>query len=78
MIIILVNIMCMVHNVKSLFDFLQIPKNSFELNEVRVWGHLSGRHPGILQLYGALRCDGKVTIFMEYMEGKKIFSVKEF
>ena len=44
---------------------------------MQVWGHLSGRHPGILELYGAVKYEGKFTIFMEHMEGKKILSAKE-
>jgi len=41
----------------------------FEVAEIEVWGNLSGRHPSILELYGAVKSQGKVTIFMEYMEG---------
>lgn len=42
------------------------------MSELEIWGELSGRHPNILELHGAVRSKGKVTIFMEYMEGEKI------
>ena len=43
------------------------------MTEVEMWGNLSGRHPNILELFGAVKCDDKVTIFMEYMEGEIVF-----
>lgn len=43
------------------------------MSELEIWGELSGRHPNTLELHGAVRSKGKVTIFMEYMEGEKIY-----
>ena len=50
---------------------MQIPTSKFESNEIEIWGGLSGRHPNILELYGAMkfRQSGTVIIFMEYMSG---------
>ena len=48
----------------------------FEMAELEIWGNLSGRHPNILDLYGAVKSHGKVTIFMEYMEGRSIIMIK--
>ena len=47
----------------------------FEMTELEIWGNLSGRHPNILDLYGAVKSHGKVTIFMEYMEGRSIIII---
>ena len=37
---------------------------------LEIWGIMSGRHDNILELYGAVKSCGKITIFMEYMSGK--------
>ncbi|RMX45000.1 hypothetical protein pdam_00021506, partial [Pocillopora damicornis] len=51
-----------------------IPIGKFESNEIEIWGGLSGRHPNILELYGAMkyRQSGTVIIFMEYMSGGSV------
>ena len=40
--------------------------------EIDVWGSISGQHPNILELYGAIKHKEAVVIFMEYMEGSKL------
>ena len=32
---------------------------------------MSGKHDNILELYGAVKADGKIIVFMEYISGKK-------
>lgn len=60
-----------------IFSDMQIPIGKFESNEIEIWGGLSGRHPNILELYGAMkyRQSGTVIIFMEYMSGMHNFFV---
>ena len=41
----------------------------FQLVEIDTWGSISGQHPNILELYGAVKHKDTVVIFMEYMEG---------
>ncbi|PFX15026.1 Mitogen-activated protein kinase kinase kinase 14 [Stylophora pistillata] len=59
---------------QSLIAIKKIPINKFESNEIQIWGGLSGRHPNILELYGAIKCrrSGTVIIFMEYMSGGSV------
>jgi serine/threonine protein kinase len=33
---------------------------------------MNGKHPNILDLYGAIKREQRVLIFMEYMDGKYI------
>lgn len=40
------------------------------MDEIKIWGSLSGQHPNILELYGAVKYSWTVIIFMEYMSGK--------
>lgn len=42
----------------------------FDNMEIEIWGTLSGQHPNILELYGAVKYRQTVIIFMEYMRGK--------
>lgn len=41
----------------------------FQQVEIDTWGSISGKHPNILELYGAMKYKDTVVIFMEYMEG---------
>ena len=43
------------------------------MTELEIWGTLTGRHDNILKIYGAVKSCGKVTIFMEFMNGKNPF-----
>lgn len=40
--------------------------------ELDTWGSISGQHPNILKLYGAVKHEETVVIFMEYMRGSKL------
>lgn len=50
--------------------------DKFEKRELEIWGLLSGGHPNILELYGAVKSHSKVTIFMEFMNGKAAANLK--
>ena len=47
----------------------QIPRSKFEHQELDIWQLLSGHHPNIVELYGAVQTKEHVIIFMEFMEG---------
>ena len=49
--------------------------SKFEARELEVWRSVSGKHPNILELLGAVKNDDHVIMFMEFMDGK--FSSKQ-
>ncbi|KAJ7391780.1 hypothetical protein OS493_016067 [Desmophyllum pertusum] len=50
----------------------QIPVGKFQKAEIEIWGSISGQHPNILELYGAIKYRHAVIIFMEYMNGGSV------
>ncbi|XP_078376186.1 uncharacterized protein LOC144659591 isoform X2 [Oculina patagonica] len=60
-----------------LFAIKKIPGKKFESDEIEIWGSLSGQHPNILELYGAVKYCQTVIIFMEYMSGGSVDGVVE-
>ncbi|XP_044178906.1 probable serine/threonine-protein kinase mps1 isoform X4 [Acropora millepora] len=63
---------CMDLKTGKLFAVKFIREDSFEMTGLEIWGTMSGRHDNILELYGAVKSCGKITIFMEYMSGGSI------
>lgn len=63
---------CMELKTGKLFGVKFIREDSFEMTGLEIWGIMSGRHDNILELYGAVKSCGKITIFMEYMSGGSI------
>ncbi|XP_067022205.1 uncharacterized protein [Acropora muricata] len=52
------------------FKFKRLIKEAdFERSGLESWGFMSGKHDNILELYGAVKADGKIIVFMEYISG---------
>ncbi|XP_068747571.1 uncharacterized protein [Montipora capricornis] len=66
---------CIDLKTEKLFAIKQIKVENFEMTELKIWGTLTGRHDNILELYGAVKSCGKVTIFMEFMNGGSVEDV---
>ncbi|XP_028405064.1 uncharacterized protein LOC114527571 [Dendronephthya gigantea] len=54
------------------FAIKKLQVSKFHEEEIKIWQKLSGKHPNILELYGAVQRRQRILIFMEYMNGGSV------
>lgn len=64
--------LCYDKHKNSHFAIKKLPVSGFDMDEVKIWQRLSGKHLNILTLYGAVERKERVLIFMEFVNGGSV------